>query len=62
MVGLIGKKIGSTRVYDDAGNVVCVTVVHTGDNRVLQCKSAEDKMHPSGPNPLELLFCFHPKY
>ena len=43
MVGLIGKKIGSTRVYDDAGNVVCVTVVHTGDNRVLQCKSAKDK-------------------
>jgi large subunit ribosomal protein L3 len=43
MVGLIGKKIGTTRVYDDAGNAVCVTVIHTGDNRVIQCKTADGK-------------------
>ena len=43
MVGLIGKKIGTTRVYDDAGNAVCVTVIHTGDNRVVQCKTADGK-------------------
>lgn len=43
MVGLIGKKIGTTRVYDDVGNVVCVTVIHTGDNRVIQCKTVDGK-------------------
>jgi large subunit ribosomal protein L3 len=43
MVGLVGKKIGTTRVYDDAGNAVCVTVIHTGDNRVIQCKTADGK-------------------
>ena len=43
MVGLIGKKIGTTRVYDDAGNAVCVTVIHTGENRVVQCKTADGK-------------------
>jgi len=43
MIGLIGKKLGQTRVYDDAGKVVCVTVVLCGPNRVLQCKTAETK-------------------
>jgi large subunit ribosomal protein L3 len=40
-VGLIGKKLGQTRVYDDAGAVVCVTVVQAGPNRVVQCKTEE---------------------
>ena len=39
MIGLIGKKLGQTRVYDVAGNVVPVTVVLAGPNRVVQCKS-----------------------
>lgn len=39
MVGLLGKKLGQTQVYDDAGNLLCVTVVQCGANRVLQCKS-----------------------
>ena len=43
MIGLIGKKLGQTRVYDDAGKVVCVTVVLCGPNRVLQCKTTETK-------------------
>jgi large subunit ribosomal protein L3 len=43
MVGLIGKKIGTTRVYDADGNAVCVTVIHTGENRVVQCKTADGK-------------------
>ena len=43
MVGLIGKKIGTTRVYDDAGNAVCVTVIHTGENRVVQRKTTDGK-------------------
>ena len=43
MIGLIGKKLGQTRVYDHAGNAVSVTIVLAGPNRVLQCKTAETK-------------------
>ncbi len=41
MLGLIGKKIGQTRVYDANGVVVPVTVVKAGPNHVLQCKTVE---------------------
>jgi large subunit ribosomal protein L3 len=41
MIGLLGKKLGQTRVYDAKGNVVPVTVVQAGPNRVLQCKTVE---------------------
>tara|TARA_B100001939_G_scaffold151495_1_gene130946 strand:+ start:173 stop:820 length:648 start_codon:yes stop_codon:yes gene_type:complete len=41
MIGLIGKKLGQTRVYDADGNAVCVTVVHAGPNRVVQCKTED---------------------
>ena len=41
MIGLIGKKMGQTRVFDTSGNAVCVTVVHAGPNRVLQVKNDE---------------------
>jgi large subunit ribosomal protein L3 len=41
MLGLLGKKLGQTRVYDAAGNLVPVTVVLAGPNRVLQCKTKE---------------------
>lgn len=41
MIGLLGKKIGQTRVFDDKGNVVPVTVVLAGPNRVIQCKTVE---------------------
>jgi large subunit ribosomal protein L3 len=41
MIGLLGKKLGQTQVYDAAGNVIPVTVVLAGPNRVLQCKTAE---------------------
>ncbi|MBU6399541.1 MAG: 50S ribosomal protein L3 [Verrucomicrobia bacterium] len=41
MLGLLGKKLGQTRVYDDKGNIVPVTVVLAGPNRVLQCKTVE---------------------
>lgn len=39
--GLLGKKLGQTRVYDAAGNIVPVTVVLAGPNRVLQKKTVE---------------------
>jgi large subunit ribosomal protein L3 len=39
MVGLLGKKLGQTRVYDAKGNLVPVTIVLAGPNRVIQCKT-----------------------
>ncbi len=38
-LGLLGKKLGSTRVYDSRGVVTPVTVVLAGPNRVLQVKT-----------------------
>ena len=39
MLGLIGKKLGHTRVYDANGVDTPVTVVLAGPNRVLQVKT-----------------------
>ena len=41
MAGLIGKKIGMTRIFDEDGAAVSVTVVEAGPCPVLQIKSAE---------------------
>lgn len=41
MLGLIGKKLGHTRVYNAQGVVTPVTVVLAGPNHVLQCKTIE---------------------
>ena len=40
-IGLIGKKIGMTRVYDDKGRITPVTVIHVAPNAVVQRKTAE---------------------
>ena len=40
-LGLLGKKLGHTRVYDANGVAVPVTVVLAGPNRVIQCKTTE---------------------
>ncbi len=40
-VGLLGKKLGQTRVYNAKGVITPVTIVLVGPNRVLQCKTAE---------------------
>ena len=40
-LGLLGKKLGQTRVYDAKGVVSSVTVVLAGPNRVIQCKTIE---------------------
>jgi large subunit ribosomal protein L3 len=42
-LGLLGKKLGSTRVYNSRGVVVPVTVVLAGPNRVLQVKTQAGK-------------------
>ena len=36
MLGLLGKKLGQTRVYDAKGVVHSVTVVAVGPNRVIE--------------------------
>ncbi len=41
MAGLIGKKIGMTRIFDEGGAEVPVTVVEAGPCPVLQIKSEE---------------------
>jgi large subunit ribosomal protein L3 len=41
MLGLLAKKLGQTRVYDDQGVLIPVTVVQAGPNRVLQTKTVE---------------------
>jgi large subunit ribosomal protein L3 len=52
MIGLLGKKLGQTRVYDSQGNLVHVTVVLAGPNRVIQCKTVES----DGYNAVQLGF------
>ena len=37
-IGLLGKKIGMTRVYDDKGRATAVTVIEAGGNTKLQVK------------------------
>ena len=41
MIGLIGKKLGMTQVYDDAGTLHAVTVVQLGPCTVMQVKTTE---------------------
>jgi large subunit ribosomal protein L3 len=40
-IGLLGRKIGMTRVYDANGKVTPVTVIEAGGNTVVQVKSEE---------------------
>jgi large subunit ribosomal protein L3 len=52
MIGLLGKKIGQTRVYNDKGILIPVTVVLAGPNHVIQCKTVET----DGYNAVQLGF------
>ena len=40
--GLIGKKIGTTQIFRDSGEAVCVTAVQAGPCTVTQVKTAEN--------------------
>tara|TARA_Y100000996_G_scaffold74896_1_gene50443 strand:+ start:352 stop:588 length:237 start_codon:yes stop_codon:yes gene_type:complete len=40
MRGLLGKKIGMTRIFDDSGNMVPVTVLEAGPCVVTQMKTS----------------------
>ena len=52
MLGLLGKKLGQTSVYDAQGTIVPVTVVLVGPNRVIQTKTVES----DGYNAVQLGF------
>lgn len=41
MVMMLGKKIGMTRVYDEAGKITPVTVIQAGPCKVMQLKTSE---------------------
>lgn len=41
MAGLIGKKMGMTRIFDDSGMAVSVTIVEAGPCSVLQIKNQD---------------------
>ena len=40
-LGLVGRKVGMTRVFTDDGDAIAVTVVDVSNNRVTQIKNAE---------------------
>ena len=40
-LGLVGRKVGMTRVFTDDGDSIAVTVVDVSNNRVTQVKNAE---------------------
>ena len=40
-IGLLGKKLGMTRVYDEKGRVMTATVIEADGNRILQVKTME---------------------
>ncbi|MBC8095934.1 MAG: 50S ribosomal protein L3 [Akkermansiaceae bacterium] len=52
-IGLLGKKLGHTRVYNANGVLIPVTVVLAGPNRVLQVKTQGSK---DGYNAVQLGF------
>jgi len=50
--GILGKKLGMTRVFDGEGNAIPVTVLEVGPCAVLQVKTAEK----DGYNAVQLGF------
>lgn len=42
MIGLIGKKIGMTQVFDESGRLIPVTVISVEPNKVVDRKTAKD--------------------
>src|SRR5688500_18100509 len=39
--GILGRKVGMTQIFDDAGNCIPVTVVQAGPCRVLQVRTKD---------------------
>ena len=40
-IGLLGRKVGMTQIFDESGNVVPVTVIEAGPCHVLQVRSKD---------------------
>ena len=40
-IGLLGRKVGMTQIFDEAGKVIPVTVIQAGPCRVLQVRTAD---------------------
>ncbi|MBI3462907.1 MAG: 50S ribosomal protein L3 [Planctomycetes bacterium] len=40
-IGLLGRKVGMTQIYDDTGRAIPVTVIHAGPCDVLQLRTPE---------------------
>src|SRR3954452_17897025 len=40
-IGLVGRKVGMTRIFTDDGSTQPVTVLDVSDNRITQIKTAE---------------------
>lgn len=53
VAAILGKKVGMTRIYDEAGAVVPVTVIQAGPCKVLQVKS---RTGPDGYDAVQLGF------
>lgn len=47
MSGILGEKIGMTRILQDDGRVIPITVVHCEPNRVTQVKTTEKDGYPA---------------
>ena len=47
MSGIIGKKIGMTRLIQDDGRVIPITVIHCEPNEIAQVKTAEKDGYPA---------------
>ena len=50
---ILGRKVGMTRIYDDKGKMVPVTVVQAAPNKITQVKTADGK---DGYNAVQLGF------
>ncbi|HPK02493.1 MAG TPA: 50S ribosomal protein L3, partial [Candidatus Sumerlaeota bacterium] len=40
-IGLLGKKLGMTRIYDENGTIIPVTVIQAGPCPIIQVKTAQ---------------------
>ena len=47
--GIIGKKLGMTQIFDEAGNVIPVTVLEAGPCVVAQKKTVENDGYDASP-------------
>ena len=47
MSGILGKKIGMTRIFQDDGRVIPITVVECQENEITQVKTTDKDGYPA---------------